>query len=82
MYTIEELIVFGTYQCTIAYAGDISLLNAITWIIAIVWEVLSLCLEVWVGVKHFNEMRQYSAGGIIGDCFTVMIKTHILYFAR
>ncbi|KAG2351933.1 hypothetical protein BDR07DRAFT_1440712 [Suillus spraguei] len=45
------------------------------------WEVFALCLAVWITVKHFRELRQHSAGGIIRDCFTVLIKTHMLYFA-
>ncbi|KAG2365564.1 hypothetical protein BDR07DRAFT_1459051, partial [Suillus spraguei] len=77
----EELILSGTYQCTINYAEDILLLSSINWILGTVWEVLVLCLAVWIAVKHFRELRQHSAGGIIEDCFTVLIKTHVLYFA-
>ncbi|KAG2133228.1 uncharacterized protein EDB93DRAFT_1107608, partial [Suillus bovinus] len=29
-------------------------------------------------VKHFRELRRHSAGGIIGDCFTVLCKTHMV----
>ncbi|KAG2132955.1 hypothetical protein DEU56DRAFT_913985 [Suillus clintonianus] len=77
----EELILSGTYACTIGYADNFSLLDSITWILGTIWEVLALCLAVWIAVKHFRELRQYSAGGIIGDCFTVLIKSHVLYFA-
>ncbi|KAG1775272.1 hypothetical protein EV702DRAFT_1199587 [Suillus placidus] len=77
----EELILSGTYQCSIGFAEGIPLLDAVTWILGTVWEVLALCLAVRIAVKHFRERRQYSAGGIIGDCFTVLIKTHVLYFA-
>ncbi|KAG2133244.1 uncharacterized protein EDB93DRAFT_1107625 [Suillus bovinus] len=35
---------------------------------------------VWIALKHFRELRQHSAGGIIGDCFTVLMKTHMSYF--
>ncbi|KAG1787068.1 uncharacterized protein HD556DRAFT_1503986 [Suillus plorans] len=68
----EELILSGTYQCSIGCAKDGILLISITWILATVWEVLALCLAVWIAVKHFRELRQHSAGGIIGDCFTVV----------
>ncbi|KAG2341796.1 hypothetical protein BDR05DRAFT_427525 [Suillus weaverae] len=78
----EELILSGTYQCSINFAEGIPLLDAVTWILATMWEILALCLAVWIAVKHFRELRQHSAGGIIGDCFTVLIKTHVLYFAR
>jgi hypothetical protein len=82
----EELILSGTYQCSIGsigigHAEDTLLLGSISWIVSVVWEVLALCLAVWIAIKHFRELRQHPAGGIIGDCFTVLIKTHVLYFA-
>ncbi|KAG2109077.1 hypothetical protein BD769DRAFT_1392590 [Suillus cothurnatus] len=48
-----------------------------------VWEVLALCLSVWVAVKHFRDLRQLGplTGSTIGDCFKVLIKSHVLYFA-
>ncbi|KAG2047253.1 hypothetical protein BDR06DRAFT_1014059 [Suillus hirtellus] len=77
----EELILSGTHHCLIAYGEDMPLLVSITWILVTVWEVLALCLAVRIAVKHFRELRQHSAGRIIEDCFTVLIKTHALYFA-
>ncbi|KAG2126242.1 hypothetical protein DEU56DRAFT_983018 [Suillus clintonianus] len=77
----EELILSGTYSCTIGNGDNAPLLFSITWILGTVWEVLTLCLAVWIAVKHFRELRQYSAGGIMGDCFTVLIKSHVFYFA-
>lgn len=78
----EEFILSGSYQCSIGYTGDFVLLgSSITWILGMVWEVLALCLAVWIAVKHFRELRRHSTGGIIGDCFTVLMKTHVLYFA-
>ncbi|KAG1795303.1 uncharacterized protein HD556DRAFT_377275 [Suillus plorans] len=78
----EELILSGTYQCQMKYAEHVIFLLSICWILATVWEVLTLSLAVWIAVKHFRELRQHSAGGIIGDCFTVLMKTHVVYFAR
>ncbi|KAG1798172.1 uncharacterized protein HD556DRAFT_223505 [Suillus plorans] len=77
----EELVLSGTYQCQINYSKDIALLASITWMLGTVWEVFVLCLAVWIAVKHFRELRQHSAGGIIEDCFTVLMKTHVVYFA-
>ncbi|KAG2107516.1 uncharacterized protein F5147DRAFT_837398 [Suillus discolor] len=77
----EEFILSGTYQCSINYGEDVLLLNSISWIVSISWEVLVLSLAVWIAVKHFRELRRHSAGGIIGDCFTVLMKTHVVYFA-
>ncbi|KIK45358.1 hypothetical protein CY34DRAFT_801720 [Suillus luteus UH-Slu-Lm8-n1] len=74
----EELILSGTYQCS--FGSGEQHLDSISWALTTVWEVLTLCLAVWVAVKHFRELRRHSAGRIIGDCFTVLIKTHILYF--
>lgn len=77
----EALILSGTYQCMISYADGIPVLDSITWIFAIVWEVLVLCLAVWIAVKHFCELRRHSAGGIIGDCFTALMRSHVIYFS-
>ncbi|KAG1744117.1 uncharacterized protein EDB91DRAFT_1346111 [Suillus paluster] len=77
----EELILSNTYQCTTSSEGDVPLLSSINWILATVWEILALCLAVWIAVKHLRELRGQSAGGIIGDCFTELIKTHVIYFA-
>ncbi|KAG2356166.1 hypothetical protein BDR07DRAFT_1423954 [Suillus spraguei] len=77
----EELILSGTYQCTTPYKEVTLLLNIITWIVGTVWEVLALCLATWIAVKRFNELRQHSAGGIIGHLFVVLMKTHMVYFA-
>ncbi|KAG1791588.1 uncharacterized protein HD556DRAFT_1445221 [Suillus plorans] len=79
---LEETILSGTYQCSIGIVEQFTLLDSITWILGTVWEVLVLCLSVWIVVKHFRELRQHSAGGIIiADCFAVLMKTHVLYFA-
>ncbi|KAG2139168.1 uncharacterized protein EDB93DRAFT_1298733 [Suillus bovinus] len=77
----EEYILSGAYMCQINFPEDVTLLIVITWILGTVWEVLALCLAVWIAVKRFHELRRYSAGGIIGDCFSVLIKTHMAYFA-
>ncbi|KAG1725473.1 uncharacterized protein EDB91DRAFT_88947 [Suillus paluster] len=77
----EVYILFGTYECAIDYGESDQLLTPITWILTIVWEVLALWLAVWIAVKHFRELRRSSAGGIIGDCFTVLMRTHVVYFA-
>ncbi|KAG2046927.1 hypothetical protein BDR06DRAFT_1025252 [Suillus hirtellus] len=77
----EEFILSGTYRCSISYTEDVLLLNSISWMVSIAWEVLALSLAVWIAVKHFRELRRHSAGGIIRDCFTVLMKTHVVYFA-
>ncbi|KAG1779101.1 hypothetical protein EV702DRAFT_120338 [Suillus placidus] len=79
----EEQILSGTYMCNNGYEGDVQLLISMVWMLNIVWEVLALCLSVWIAVKHFRELRRLGplTGSTIGDCFTVLIKSHVLYFA-
>ncbi|KAG1871228.1 hypothetical protein DFJ58DRAFT_762866 [Suillus subalutaceus] len=79
--SVEEFILSGTYVCNIDYPGDTVLLYTITWILALAWEVLLLCLAVRITVKHSRELRQHSPRGIIGDCFAALMKTHAGYFA-
>ncbi|OAX30537.1 hypothetical protein K503DRAFT_870975 [Rhizopogon vinicolor AM-OR11-026] len=56
-------------------------LMQITWILTTAWETLALVLAVWIAVKHFREVQRPSAGWTVGDCFTILIKTHVFYFA-
>ncbi|KAG1719343.1 uncharacterized protein EDB91DRAFT_467771 [Suillus paluster] len=78
----EVYIVFGTYMCAIDYGeSDQLLLTPMIWILTMVWEVLALLLAVWIAVKHFRELRRSSTGGFIGDCFTVLLTNHVVYFA-
>ncbi|KAG2103716.1 uncharacterized protein F5147DRAFT_808690 [Suillus discolor] len=80
---LEEEILDGIYMCGDVYGGDNQLLILMPWMLNTVWEVLVLCLSVWVGVKHFRELRRLgpSTGSTIGDCFKVLLQSHILYFA-
>ncbi|KAG2111374.1 hypothetical protein BD769DRAFT_68607 [Suillus cothurnatus] len=75
-----EYILSGTYQCMIDFAGDFIFLDSMIFILDTVWEVLTLCLAVWVAVRHFRELRQHSTSRIIGDCFTALMQTHVCYF--
>ncbi|KAG1784849.1 uncharacterized protein HD556DRAFT_1531850 [Suillus plorans] len=79
----EELILSGIYMCSSELEGKYLLLGSMVWMLNTVWEVLALCLSVWVAVKHFRELRRLgpSTGSTIGDCFRVLIQSHVLYFA-
>ncbi|KAG1771171.1 hypothetical protein EV702DRAFT_657607 [Suillus placidus] len=77
----DGLILSGTHHCALNEGGGL-LLSTTAWILGIVWEVVALCFAVWIAVKHFCELRRYSAGGIVGDCFAVLMKTHLVYFMR
>lgn len=53
----EELIFPGTYMCSYGYRGDARFLISMVWILNTVWEVLALCLSVWIAVEHFRDLR-------------------------
>jgi hypothetical protein len=75
----EELIFSGNYQCNFTILNAQSLIQK-TWILGTVWEIVALCLAVWVAVKDFRT--QPSTGSVMGDCLAVLMKTHVLYFLR
>jgi hypothetical protein len=82
--TPEEAILSGTHICGDVFNGDVQLLISMIWTLNTVWEFLALCLSVWIAVKHFRDLRRLgpSTGSTIGDCFRVLIKSHVVYFAR
>ncbi|KAG1817885.1 hypothetical protein EV424DRAFT_986219 [Suillus variegatus] len=78
---LEEHILSGTYVCDLSEGNN--QLISIIWMLNTVWEVLALYLSVWVALKHFRELRRLgpSTGSTVGDCFRVLIQSHVLYFA-
>jgi hypothetical protein len=82
--TSEELILSGTYICNIESDGAGTRMMLVTQVLTTAWEVLALCSSVWIAVKHFHDLRQLgpSTGLAIGGCFRVLMKSHVLYFAR
>ncbi|OAX42147.1 hypothetical protein K503DRAFT_780147 [Rhizopogon vinicolor AM-OR11-026] len=76
-----EYILSGTHMCGYVFEGDALFLTEMPWILTTAWEILALCLAIWIAVKHFRELQRSSTGGAVGDCFTVLIKTHLFYFA-
>ncbi|KAG2350326.1 hypothetical protein BDR05DRAFT_15108 [Suillus weaverae] len=71
---LRVFILSGIYRCTVTFEeGDILPQTA--------WEVLTLCLAVWIAVKHFFKMQRPPKGWITGDCFTaLMMKSHLVFF--
>jgi len=69
-------------MCAFQLAENIIFLNEITWILGAAWETLALSLAVWIAIKHFLELQRASTGWAVGDCFTILIQTHVFYFAR
>ncbi|KAG1789986.1 uncharacterized protein HD556DRAFT_1529202 [Suillus plorans] len=82
-FASEELILSGIHICTATSEGDSQLLVSMVWMLNTVWEVLALCLSVWIAAKHFCDLRRLGplTGSTIGDCFRVLMESHVLYFA-
>ncbi|KAG1734199.1 hypothetical protein EDD22DRAFT_973703 [Suillus occidentalis] len=78
----EEIILSGVHICSSEIEGN-PLLPPMVWMLSTVWEVLALCLSGWIAVKHFRDLRRLGplTGSMIGDCFRVLIKSHVFYFA-
>ncbi|KAG2118690.1 uncharacterized protein F5147DRAFT_832553, partial [Suillus discolor] len=78
----DDLVLSGTNQCVyeVQRSQQLELLLAGVWILRLVWEGIVLCLAVWIAVKHYREIPwlrpRWSKG-----CFTVLIQSHVLYFA-
>ncbi|KAG2044249.1 hypothetical protein BDR03DRAFT_938743, partial [Suillus americanus] len=78
----EELIPLALISALLAYyEGNDLILNSLTWILPTVWEILALCLAVWIALKHFRGLQRPSTGWLIEDCYTMLMKTHVVYFA-
>ncbi|KAG2109682.1 uncharacterized protein F5147DRAFT_772967 [Suillus discolor] len=79
----EKLILSGIHMCGGGYDRDTRLLMSMVWMLNTVWEVFTLCLSVWIAAKHFHDLRRLGplTGSIIGDCFRVLMESHVLYFA-
>ncbi|KAG0693996.1 hypothetical protein DFH29DRAFT_881025 [Suillus ampliporus] len=75
-----ELVLFGIHKCGLYINADEIRLHDATLIPTVVWEILALFLAAWIVIKHFHELRQSPTGSTIGDCFTVLIRSHVLYF--
>jgi len=69
-------------MCTYEVGGNGVFLTEMTWILGAAWEILALSFAVWIAMKHFRELQQTSTGWAVGDCFTILMQTHIFYFAR
>ncbi|KAG2359375.1 hypothetical protein BDR07DRAFT_1415271 [Suillus spraguei] len=63
------LVILSVHICVINLGDSGFCLNA--WVLVTVWEVLALCLSVFIAVKHLRDLRRYdpSTGSTIGDCF-------------
>ncbi|OJA10445.1 hypothetical protein AZE42_05896 [Rhizopogon vesiculosus] len=69
-------------MCNYSASGDGMIVFEVSWMVATAWETLVLCLAVWIAVRHSRELQRHSTRWTVGDCFTILIKTHVFYFAR
>jgi hypothetical protein len=69
-------------MCHGDFKGGAEFLAEITWILGTAWEVLALSLAIWIAVKHFRALQRPSTGWAVRDYFTILMKTHVFYFAR
>jgi hypothetical protein len=69
----------GAHLCDYEDSDTDLFLLQTTWILGTAWEILAFSLAVWIAVKHFREL---SMGWVVEDCFTILIETHVFYFAR
>jgi hypothetical protein len=69
-------------MCAYELEKNVIFLTKITWILSSAWETLALSLAVWITIKHFRELQRTSTGWAVGDCFTILMQTHVFYFAR
>jgi hypothetical protein len=69
-------------MCAVELEGNAVFLSEITLILGFAWETLALSLAVWIAIKHFRELQRTSTGWAVGDCFTILMQTHVFYFAR
>ncbi|OAX35218.1 hypothetical protein K503DRAFT_381025 [Rhizopogon vinicolor AM-OR11-026] len=81
LVSVEEYVLSGTHVCNYYFEGDAIFLIELTWILGTAWEILVLCLAVWIAIKHFCELQRASTGWAVRDCFMVLIQTHLFYFA-
>jgi len=78
----EELVLSGIHICASELEGNAIFLSEVAWLLGTAWETLALSLAVWIAIKHFRELQRPSTGWAVGDCFKILMQTHVFYFAR
>ena len=78
----EEFTIPGMHLCGYTTGGNSMFLIEMTCILGTVWAIIVLCFAVWIAIKRFRELQRASTGWAIWDCFEILLKTHVLYFAR
>ncbi|KAG2104411.1 uncharacterized protein F5147DRAFT_775674 [Suillus discolor] len=76
----KEFVLSGYHICLVQIDTYRMNLNHEMVIPIAIWEILAFLLAVWIVILRFYEIRQSQSGSTIGDCFTMLIKSHALYF--
>ncbi|KAG2151203.1 uncharacterized protein EDB93DRAFT_302047 [Suillus bovinus] len=74
----QEAVLSGFHTCV--DDNYIANLNFESLISTAAWEILAMFLTLWIVIKHIRELRQLPTGLTIGDCITMLIKSHTFYF--
>jgi hypothetical protein len=69
-------------MCAYEVEGNTVFLTEMIWVLVSAWETLALSLAVWIAMKHSRELQRIPTGWAIGDCFMILMQTHVFYFAR
>ncbi|KAG1848114.1 hypothetical protein F4604DRAFT_1687839 [Suillus subluteus] len=70
----EEYVLSGYRVCVAEITSNAADLSYESLISTAIWEILVLCLAVWIVIKHFRELQQSPSGSTIGDCFMALSK--------
>ncbi|KAG1878997.1 hypothetical protein F4604DRAFT_1679858 [Suillus subluteus] len=76
----EEYVLSGYRVCVAEITSNAADLSYESLISTAIWEILVLCLAVWIVIKHFRELQQSPSGSTIGGCFMALTKSHVFYF--
>ncbi|KAG2113970.1 hypothetical protein DEU56DRAFT_190671 [Suillus clintonianus] len=79
-YSGGEGVLSGHHICLHSFDTNELDLNLCTMVPTAIWEILAFFFAVRIVIKHLRELRQSQSGSTIGDCFTVLMQSHVLYF--
>jgi len=82
MQPMPDVILLNGTQCISEVNEGEQLATFEAYTVATIWHILTLCLAVWIFVKHTRELQLPLTGQtLIGDCYMVLMKTQVFYFA-
>ncbi|KAG2113963.1 hypothetical protein DEU56DRAFT_985174 [Suillus clintonianus] len=79
-YSGGEAVLSGYHACLYSLDANGLDLSYFMIIPTAIWEILAFFLAVRIAIKRLRELRQSQSGSTIGDYFTVLMQSHMLYF--